>query len=118
VLPRVLQHYRQELIQDADKAIEKANCFLFLGYGFNDTHLEEYIRRKLITQKSNCLIITRDSNERIENLLKSSDNSWLICKTNDSDGSRIYNKYADWLLLDRKNIWDINEFDKYIFGGS
>jgi hypothetical protein len=116
---QVLQQYRQELIQDADKAIEKASRFLFLGYGFNDAHLDWYITRKLVTQKSRCLIITRDSNERIENILKNSDNLWLICKAKNGNSSRVYNnQYTDSLLLDGINIWDIKEFDKYIFGGS
>ena len=112
---QTLQKYRQELLQSADAAIDRATHFLFLGYGFNDSHLEEYIKRKLIAQACNGLIITRDSNPRIESLLKEANNLWLVCKLADkgSNGSRIYNKqYSDWLMLPHKNIWDIREFMK------
>lgn len=61
----MLQNYRLELLNSADKAIEKANRFLFLGYGFNDAHLETYIKKKLISQACKGLIVTRDSNTRI-----------------------------------------------------
>jgi virulence-associated protein VapD len=115
---KALQHYRQELIQTADIAIDKSSRFLFLGYGFNDTHLEVYIQKKLVEHKSRCLIVTRDTNERIESLLKNADNSWLICRSKDNSGSQIYNnQYADWLSIKGKNIWDIKNFEEYIFGG-
>jgi len=117
---QTLQKYRQELLQSADAAIDKATHFLFLGYGFNDTHLEEYIKRKLITQACNGLIITRDFNPRIESLLEKANNLWLVCKLADETmiGSRIYNKqYADWLMLPEKTIWDICDFTTQILGG-
>ncbi|NLY02138.1 MAG: hypothetical protein GXY83_39140 [Rhodopirellula sp.] len=115
---QTLQRYRQELLQSADAAIDRATHFLFLGYGFNDGHLEEYIKRKLITQASHGLVITRDSNERIESLLAQSDNLWLVCKMENEDGTRIYNKqYPDWLTLPGRSLWDICEFTKQILGG-
>jgi DNA-binding LacI/PurR family transcriptional regulator len=115
-----LQLYRQELLQSADAAIDKANHFLFLGYGFNDNHLDEYIRRKLIMQSCNGLIVTRDSNPRIKALLLEADNLWLVCKDDDgmSEGTRIFNKkYSDCLRLPAKRLWDIYEFTTQILGG-
>ncbi|MDR0719112.1 MAG: SIR2 family protein [Treponema sp.] len=113
-----LQEYRKELLQSADTAIEKESRFLFIGYGFNDSHLETYIKRKLIDQSSYGLIVTRDLNERIIALIAEADNLWLVCKTEDDCGTRIYNKhYPDCFLLSGKNIWDIKEFETYVFGG-
>lgn len=115
-----LQHYRLELLKAADAAIERSSHFLFIGYGFNDDHLEEYIQRKLVKQECRGLIITRDLNQRIETLLNESPNLWLVCKLQDADdeGSRIFNKrYSEWLSLPDKRLWDINEFTTYILGG-
>lgn len=117
---QMLQKYRQELLQSADAAIDKATHFLFIGYGFNDSHLEEYIKRKLITQASHGLIITRDLNPRIEALLGQSDNLWIVCKMEapDAIGSRIYNKkYPNWLTLPTNRLWDIDVFTNRILGG-
>ncbi len=116
---QTLQRYRQELLQSADAAIDKATHFLFLGYGFNDGHLEEYIKRKLVTQACHGVIVTRDSNCRIESLLAQSDNLWLVCKTpdNTAEGSRVYNRqYADWLTLPGSAMWNIGEFTTQILG--
>jgi hypothetical protein len=117
---QTLQQYRQELLQFADAAINRATHFLFLGYGFNDNHLEEYIKRKLISQGCHGVIVTRDSNPRIFSLLEQSANLWLVCKTEHPvpEGTRIFNKqYADWLVLPGKQLWDIGEFTKRILGG-
>lgn len=116
----MLQRYRQELLQSADTAINKATKFLFLGYGFNDTHLEEYIKRKLINQSCHGLVITRNCNPRIESLLAEAMNLWLVCKSEDpnSEGTRIFNKqHSGWLNLPARNLWEISEFTKQILGG-
>lgn len=115
-----LQRYRRELLKAADEAIENATHFLFLGYGFNDKHLEEYITRKLVNQKCNGVIVTRDVNPRIDALLSQAQNLWLVCKTDvaNSNGTRIFNRqYSDWLSLPTKKLWDVAEFTTSILGG-
>lgn len=117
---QILQNYRQELLKYADAAIDKANHFLFLGYGFNDQHLEAYIKRKLITQGCKGLIVTRDSNPRIESLLAGAENLWLVCKAQEdqAEGTRIFNKhFAGWLYLPGRKLWDIEAFTAEILGG-
>lgn len=115
----ILQKYRQELLARADNAISEASSFLFLGYGFNDNHLEEYIKRKLITHASHGLIITRSINEKTIQLLHEAKNLWVICADNEnSDNSKIYNsQYTDWLILPGLKIWDVHEFYSNILGG-
>ena len=115
-----LQNYRKELLNSADKAIEKSDRFLFLGYGFNDTHLETYIRQKLIIQSCKGLIVTKDSNSRIESLLSDAENLWLVCKKqgDGEEGTRIFNKrYAGWLDLPTKRYWDVVTFTTEILRG-
>lgn len=117
---QTLQRYRQELLQSADAAIENATHFLFLGYGFNDSHLEEYIKRKLITQGCQGLIVTRGSNPRIDSLLDQANNLWLVCKSDDNtiEGTRIFNnQYEGSLVIKGKKLWDVMDFTTQILGG-
>ena len=117
---QTLQNYRQELLKTADAAIDKATRFLFLGYGFNDTHLEAYINKKLTTQGCKGLIVTKDSNPRIESLLSQAENLWLVCGPSDDvgDGARIFNKrYDGWLELPTKRLWDVDTFNSEVLGG-
>lgn len=124
ITPGVSKHeklhlYRQELLQRADEAIERESRFLFLGYGFNDVHLETYIRRKLIDQASHGLIITRDSSPRIEAILNAAPNLWLVCKgAGPSTQTIISNsQFGECLCLEDSVLWDVTEFKKQIIGG-
>ncbi len=117
---QTLQRYRQELLQSADNAIEKASCFLFLGYGFNDSHLQEYIQRKLIAQACNGLIVTRDCNPRIDAILAQAANLWIVCRSDEegAEDTRVFNsQYDDWLSIPGHKLWDIGEFTTRILGG-
>lgn len=65
-----LHDYRDVLLSEYDDAVRAHNRFLFLGFGFNDTQLvNNAITDKLVKDQSDGLIITRDSNSRIEELL-------------------------------------------------
>jgi hypothetical protein len=112
--------FRKALLQKADEAIEKESSFLFIGYGFNDKHLEKDITLKLINQKCKGVIITKDANERIQNLVSQADNLWLVCKYMDekSEGTCISNKqYSNVLYLRDKKTWDVATFTTEILGG-
>lgn len=116
-----LHENRLELLGQFDQAMANHDAFLFIGFGFNDSQLSNStIRQKLVDQKCHGLIITRDTNSRIEQIINESDNLWLVCKHQDNgnDGTRIYNKqYADWLYLDDIKLWDSEVFANNILGG-
>jgi hypothetical protein len=116
-----LHDYRQALLNEYDYAIEKHNAFLFIGFGFNDDQLINHLfKKKLINHKCPALIITRDSNKKIENLLSNSDNIWLICKQpgGGEKTTMICNSgYNDNLYLDSKQLWDASQFAAEILGG-
>jgi hypothetical protein len=107
-------------LSEYDNAVRDHNAFLFLGFGFNDTHLvNSEIKKKLTSQNSPALIITQDCNNRITELLEASENAWLVCKHNESgnDSTRIYNKmFRDWLYVDNKELWRFDKFTE-ILGG-
>ena len=46
-----IQKYRKELESKADESVGMANSFLFLGYGMNDVHIEQYIKHRIQKDK-------------------------------------------------------------------
>jgi hypothetical protein len=109
---------RVELLSYADSETNKDNRFLFLGYGFNDNHLDLYIKRKLIVDGCKGLIVTRDSNPRISSLMSEASNLWLICKGSNQNSTLIYNNhYAEGLEVDDLELWDFSQFTSLILGG-
>jgi hypothetical protein len=109
----------EELLGKFDEAIEKHSAFLFIGFGFNDSQINnDSLKRKLIDQKCPGLIITKDKNDKIETLLKECENLWLVCKGKKDEDTAIHNcRYSDGLLLSDVRLWDVNEFTKIITGG-
>jgi hypothetical protein len=110
-----LHMYRQELLGKYDEAIEKHDFFLFLGFGFNDSQLNtKAISDKL--KKCNGLIITKNSNERINEIMEKSQNLWLICEAENRQGAIIKNnKFASELFVDEE-LWKVDVFTKTILG--
>ena len=108
---------RDALLVECDKAIKKHHSFLFLGFGFNDSHLINNAIGEKLRQASPALIITQDSNERIEGLLNASGNTWLICKHKDDNSTRVFNReYKDWLYLPNEELWRFDTFATEIMG--
>ena len=112
-----LHQFRKELLGKFDDAVEKHNFFLFLGFGFNDNQLNtRTILDKLKNQECNGLIITKDTNNRIDELLGEAGNLWLICQSD--TGTLIKNKkYSTPLPLQNEDLWKVDVFTKKILGG-
>ena len=116
----MLHKNRKDLLGIYDTEIEKHSVFLFIGFGFNDNQLiKGSLEKKLLNQECPALIITRDSNERIEELAKKCKKLWLVCKPQNTDnkGTRIFNsRYQNEVLVDNQNLWDAESFAKEILG--
>ena len=112
-------HRDRAQLAEYDSAVSNHTSFLFLGFGFNDSQLvNNAFRQKLEQDQCKALVITRDTNPRIEEWLTKCPNMWLVCKQSDSDNSRIYNaKYSDWLLIDDKELWRFDAFTNEFLGG-
>lgn len=124
IIPGTLKHKqlhknRSELLGKYDEALDKHSAFLFIGFGFNDSQINnDSLKRKLREQKCPGIIVTKDSNARIETLLHECTNLWLVCRDKIDKDTRIFNcKYPDALSLPNIRLWDISEFTKTITGG-
>lgn len=111
-----IQMYRRELQAKADESVESANSFLFLGYGMNDAHIEQYIVQKIRRDRRPAVFITRDLNGRIESFAKQNDGVWIVCGLEHPDeGTRIFNnQLGGWLLITGEELWEFSQFAKEI----
>lgn len=116
-----LHDFRQALLNEYDRAIEEHNAFLFIGFGFNDDQLiNQLIKNKLKNKKCPVLMLTRDSNDKIDKIWQDNDNAWLVCKNpnGDDDSTMICNsRYNNKLYLDDTRLWDSSRFAPEILGG-
>ena len=112
-----LHQFRIKLLSKYDNAVEKHSFFLFLGFGFNENQLLDTVfLNKLKGQKSNGLIITKETDNKIDRLLDEAENLWLVCKSDDD--TMIKNKkYSAPLLLKNEDLWKADVFTRKILGG-
>lgn len=98
------------------KEIDNAKRLIFIGYGFNDNHLETHLN-KLENISKPKLIVTRTLYGNAKKIVDNWPNTIAIeeMKINDkSCGTRIYFEKQIYEIKDKK-IWDIAELIKEVF---
>lgn len=96
--------------------IDNAKRLIFIGYGFNDNHLETHLNKPENISKPK-LIVTRTLYGNAKKIVDNSPNTIAIeeMKINDkSCGTRIYFEKQIYEIKDKK-IWDIAELIKEAF---
>ena len=99
----------RSLITKADEAIEAAQSFLVIGFGFNDEHLTPKIESK-IKQDTPIVIITEKATNSCNSKLRNSSKHCLFEKNN--DGTKIIlRKHGESQEIGlNKNYWQLNRF--------
>ena len=96
--------------------IDDAKRLIFIGYGFNDNHLETHLKKPENISKPK-LIVTRTLCNNAKEIFVNSPNTIAIeeMKENgESCGTRIYFEEQRYEIKDKK-IWDIAELIKEVF---
>lgn len=99
-----------------NKAIERATHFLIIGYGFNDEHLEVYLRQAIQEKKKPVIILSKSLSEKIQDMAQNNDNMITIQSEQDTrevDSSLIIYNKKKYLL--QKNIWDLKNMITEVF---
>ena len=111
-----IQKYRRELQAKADESVESANSFLFLGYGMNDAHIEQYIVQKICKDRKPAVFVTRDLNSRIENFAEQNKDVWIVCGLeNPNEGTRIFSgRLGGWLSIPGNKLWEFSQFARQV----
>ena len=96
----------------ANDAIDAAERYIIIGYGFNDDHLETHLVRQLQRGKS-ALIISRSLYDKTRDLVKQNKNIIALCRGN-KDGTEVLTS-AEQRFFDNINLWGLHEMLKEVF---
>ncbi len=105
----------RDLIAKSDQFIEEAECFLVIGFGFNDEHLTPKIEEKIKNDTPIVLItksITHSTNEKIKNAKR-----YVLIEENEQGSSKIrYKKDSkvEKTVILKGNLWTLKEFIEII----
>ena len=67
----------------ADEVIETANALLVVGYGFNDVHLEQGMKRRVFSEGCPGVVVTRGWSAKIREWVCHSPDLWAVCQNPD-----------------------------------
>ena len=100
--------------EKANKAIDEATKYVIIGYGFNDSHLEQHLIVQLKQKPS--LVLTYSLTENAKKILAQSEKMMAITydKVDSKSGSRITTYNENYFIPDI-NLWDIQELVKELF---
>lgn len=96
----------------ANAAIDNAQRYIIIGYGFGDDHLETHLVRQLNSGKP-ALLLTHSLSKKAESLVKSCRHITAIFRENSTD-SKIMTETEEIIIKDC-NLWDIHEMLKEVF---
>jgi len=104
----------REWFAGADAAIAEAGAFLIVGYGFNDDHIHNGIRNRLVDQGCSGIVVTRDWPEEIGDWIRRSSDLWAVCQNPDGGkpGTIVVgpgNVDAP-LVCEGQDLWNITAF--------
>lgn len=96
----------------ANDAIDRAQRFIFIGYGFADEHLETHLRRQLNDGKQ-ALIITHTLSDTAKELVKRC--PMIMSLASDGKSGTVVHYNGETLSISDKVYWDLGELIKEVF---
>lgn len=96
----------------ANTAIDGAQRYIIIGYGFGDDHLETHLVRQLKGGKP-ALILTNSLSARTQELINTCKNITAICSKNAND-SAVVTPSGEY-IFPNINLWDLNEMLEEVF---
>lgn len=108
---RKYEHTHKEpfrsIITKSDQVFENSNSILCIGYGFNDTHIQPKLIKKIREGRVPIIIIARTLTDRAIKFIKSSQDENIIGIERCSAGSKIVSSCDEDIIIDY-DIWSLS----------
>lgn len=97
------------VISKADSAIIQASCYLCLGYGFNDDHLQEKLVQQIHRENKPVVLLTKCATERAKELVAGGKaKKYLIVEEKEEDTSLVTANNLNGLM--KGKYWQLDKF--------
>jgi hypothetical protein len=95
-----------------NRAASTANRLLFIGYGFNDDHLEQYLCPNRRLTKPTVIIAEKLTDNALKVMNNSKETEVIaLCAASRSDWTRIVNQDGEELIV-TEQLWNLDGFNK------
>jgi len=104
------------IIQKADNALASHNSYICIGYGFNDSHIQEKLVNKCIHNNSKLLIITRTLTESTKKFITEQGcKNYLAFECANGIHTKVYSSELEHeIIIKNEDLWSLDGFLKII----
>jgi hypothetical protein len=95
-----------------NRAASQANRLLFIGYGFNDDHLEQYLCPDLKLTKPTVIVTQTLSDNALKVIMNSKETEVIaLCAAPGTGWTRVVNQNGEELTV-TEQLWNLEGFNK------
>jgi len=97
----------RQLLSTVDKIFEDTQCYLCIGYGFNDVHVQEMLLKNSKKKKAKILILTKEITSSIQKNVIDKEYDYAAVYSNGAKGTTIKCPNGEYTAPD-KEYWTID----------
>jgi len=100
---------------EADKALQNANSYFCVGYGFNDTHLQTTLVERCSGEDVPLVLLTKEVSATAKAFLASGKCGKYLAIEEAPSGARVYSRdFPSGAVIAGEPIWQLSEFLKLV----
>jgi|GEM_PF-109139 len=101
----------------ADTVLRGASCYVCVGYGFNDEHVQPILVNRVMKSNIPLVLVTKQLTEQTRQAFLRNPPKKFIFLEEAGGGTMVYNpEHPDGVLFDGVSIWRIDNFMRLITG--
>lgn len=110
-----LEPYRT-IIQNADNEITKASCYLCIGYGFNDAHIQEKLIHQIKNENKPIIVLAKNLTSKTKELIIGSCSNYILFEECTSETGTIIHSslFSGEEFIKNESYWNLEEYLKII----
>jgi len=107
---RAYEEPYRTIMSHTDSALQKANSYLCIGYGFNDDHIQTKLVEKC-NLSSPIIVLARSLTKAARDILFNQRvKKFLALEQCDNDTIAYHKDCTSGVIIPNQNLWDLNEF--------
>ena len=105
----------RSVIAGADNALMRANAYLCIGFGFNDSHIQPKLMERWKQGEALLVILTKTLSKNAKKMLDKSNGQQFLGLEESPDGTRMWSHhYSEPVLIDNYKLWNLPDFLKHM----
>ena len=101
----------RSIIAGADQALARANAYLCIGFGFNDTHIQPKLLERWQADDAFLLVLSKVLTDHAREMLQGANGQHFLALEQADNGTRMWSHlHPDGVLLDNVHLWQLPDF--------